>query len=93
MFLFAVMDLIKDGKKESAIYVEEHISTGIASSLFKKYKNEFIQAGFSIDHVESIDNYYKEQYNGVADSLEHKYRCEKEDGLYLIIKIALNEIF
>ena len=93
LFLFGIMDLIKNGEKESVKYVEDHLSTGIASVLFQKYENTFAQVGFRVDHLDSVNNYYKDNWNGTADGLEYKYICQNEDGLYLLIKLALNEIF
>ncbi len=91
MFLYGVCQLLKEGKNESCTIVEEKFITGIASYLYNKYNDVFYEICHT-DNLEPIDDYYKELY-GIADGVEEKrYCCEENDGLWLVLKIALNEM-
>ena len=92
MFLYGVIELIKNNKIETVSAVEEKLSTGIAEYLYSKHTDTFDSIGFNTDCIESIDVFYK-NFAGEADGAEGKYVCEEKDGLYLILKLALNEIF
>lgn len=90
-FLLVVLKLISDGKKETCSYIEEVIKEGVATALLNKYPEEFNESSFASDWAESVDTYYK-QWNGCADGQEYKYECEEDDGLALVIGLALNGI-
>ena len=91
LFLYALLQLIKDGKRESCAFVESKLSAGIASALREKYPTVFSES-LSSDIINEIDQYYK-KWSGCSDGEENKYACEVQDGLYLLIKLALNEIY
>lgn len=91
MFLYGVLDLIKAGKSEACGFVDENLSTGIATALCKKYSATFDNT-FNADCISEIDEYYKNAI-GCADGNEDRhYNCEESDGLYLLLKLALDEI-
>lgn len=92
MFLYGVLSLIKTGESIKYNIIEEKIGTGIASFLFFKYEKHFSKVGFNPDNLEVIDEFYKKSF-GITEGQENKYDCQENDGLYLIIKLALNEVF
>ena len=92
IFLYGVLAAIKENESLSYSVVEEQLSKGIAGFLFPKYEKFFKNVGFNADNLEAIDNFYKTSC-GIVDGQENKYDCQENDGLYLIIKIALNELF
>ena len=61
---------------------------------FSQNCNSFFEEnGFNVDNIPPIDEYFR-QWSGIADGQEmRKYACQSDDGLILIIKLALNEIF
>ncbi len=89
-FLYGLLELIKTEKIENTEIVSTKISDGIATYLYSKYKCEFDSVGFNLDNLECINEYYK-SYSGI-DGTEGIYRCNKKDGIYFLIKLALNEI-
>ena len=91
MFLYGVLSLIKCGTTLSCEKVEQILSKGIASVLYHKYSLHFDQNGFNPDNIEKIDAFYKNCY-GVPDGRESLHACKANDGLYLIIKLALDNI-
>ncbi len=92
MFLYEILALIKEGKKEATVSIEDALSKGVATYLCSKYPNEFSEV-LSCDNIEKIDLYYKNS-SGLPDGVEwRRYDCTSEDGLYLLLKLALNEIF
>ena len=92
LFLYGVLELIKNQKSESCGIIEEQMRIGVASVLYSKYSKLFNGLGFHSDKCQEIDEYYK-RYVGVVDGKENKYACESNDGLYLIIKLALEEMY
>lgn len=93
IFLYTMLDLILHGKSETCTDVETLLSHDIASKMYMSYTSFFEQNGFHRDNIPQIDEYYK-QWSGVADYQEmRKYSFKADDGLALIIKLALNEIF
>ena len=81
----------KSKEHESCAFVESKLSSGIASALREKYPTVFSES-LSADNINEIDRYYK-KWSGCSDAEESKYVCEVQDGLYLLIKLALNEIY
>jgi len=92
MFLYGVLSAIKANESLAYNTVDEQLRNGVASFLFSKYEKHFRNVGFNGDDLEAIDNFYKMSC-GIVDGQENKYDCQENDGLYLIIKIAFNEIF
>lgn len=93
LFLYTVIDLISQGKAETCANMERLLSKGVASELYKPYISFFNQYGLYADNILQVDDYYK-QWSGVADGQEmRKYGCKEENGLALILKLALNEIY
>jgi len=88
IFLYAILDLIKNQKRENISFIEENLNNGIATVLYSKYSEYFDRLCIGKDNLLLADNYYK-KYAGVADGCEGKYACEENDGLYLIVKLAL----
>ena len=74
IFLYSILELIKKGKTESCQTIEDKLSEGIASFLYKKYVKEFNSLGFNCDYIDNINEYYKE-FIGIADGEENKYCC------------------
>lgn len=91
MFLLVVLDLILSGEQISNIYIEDNLTGGIAKVLYEKYKTTFDKLGFNPDNIEVVNEYFR-QYYGVADAQEHKY-IKHDNGLALLLGLALNEIF
>lgn len=91
MFLYGVLDLIKAGKSETCSFVEENLSTGIATALYKKYNDAFYNT-FNADYISEIDEYYKNAVGCVDGNEDRHYNCEENDGLYLLLKLTLNKI-
>ena len=93
MFLSALIDLISEGKTETCTSMEEALSPGVASKLCASYRHAFEKSGFDLDNIDGINEYYK-QWTGVANGEElRKYACKESEGLQLLVKLALNEIF
>ena len=93
MFLSILLDLVSKGDKVSCIEVEAALSSGVATKLYSSYNSFFEENGFNVDNIPPIDEYFR-QWSGIADGKEmRKYACQSDDGLILIIKLALNEIF
>ena len=92
MFLYGLLELIKEEKSERYDEISEQISKVIASYLYPKYQNAFDKINFNTYNLDVIDDYYK-MMSGCADGEEGRCYCESNDGLFLLIKLALNEIF
>ena len=89
MFLLITLKLISEGVKENLEFVENSMSTGLATALFEKHKKVYEEAGIGIDQLEAIDQYYKNLV-GVAEGSEEKCFCDNDDlGLQLVIGLAL----
>ena len=91
LFLFGIIELISKGRNESCTYIEDNISKGIATVLYRKYTADFDRCGFNVDRAEEVDAFYR-NYAGVANGAEGKFGCEEKDGLLLIIALAVNEM-
>lgn len=91
MFLYGVLDLIKAGESETCSFVEENLRTGIATALYEKYNDIFYNT-FNADYISEIDEYYKNAVSCADGNGDKHYNCEEPDGLYLLLKLALNEI-
>jgi len=91
VFLLILLNLVADGKSETCKWVEDNISPGIATSLFKQYRKEFERVGMNTETIEEIDAYYR-NWTGCLDGKEQQYLVEKDNGLQLLIAICLNEI-
>ncbi len=90
IFLYVLLGLIKEGKKESCKTIEKKLSTGIATYLYYNYQNVFDNYGFNPDNIDDINEYYKDFIN-VADGNENrKYFCDTDDGLYLLFYMTLD---
>ncbi len=92
VFLYAILQLIHTGEFEHISSIQEHLSTGIATYLYHKHKDTFDSIGVSTSNLCSIDEHYR-QWNGVSLGCEEKYVCAEDDGLYLLIKLELNNIY
>ena len=91
-FLLVTLKLLADGYMEKCDYVEENISgSGIASALVEKHGDVYRNV-LNQDSVRAIDEYYHENWSGIADGQENKYLCS-DNGLQIVIAVALNEIF
>ena len=93
IFLITLIDLISIGKKENCEQVKSLLATGVATKMYSSYATFFEKNNFNMDNIQCIDEYFK-QWAGCTDEQEkRKYNCDKTEGLQLIIKLALNEIF
>lgn len=93
VFLLTLLELEMQGKKEKCEEIERMISKGIATALYQKYTSYFEANGFHPDNIDGIDNYYK-QWDGCADGKElSHYMCSEDNGIVLLIALALNEIY
>ncbi len=92
MFLYGVIELIKNGEIETVDILEEKILTGVASYLYFKYPDTFEAVGFDGSDVELVDAFFKKSI-GLSDDADRKYLCKEKEGLYFILKLALNEVY
>lgn len=93
IFLYTVIDLIVQGESETCKDVETQLSNGVASELRALHPFAFDENELDPNNISEIDEYFK-KWRGVADGEEmRKYGCREDDGLALIVKLALNEIF
>lgn len=89
-FLLGVLSLSSQGKKESCEFMKTNISKGIASALYEKYQRDFDRRAFSVNYLESVDEFFR-QYDGCIDGNEHKYVDDVENsGLLLLIGLTLD---
>lgn len=88
-FLYATLNLIKHGEKETCEELEKNVRNGVATYLSAKYKEYFTEIPqYKIDEA---DNYFRDQEAEFADS-DRSYDCRGDEGLYLLISIALNKL-
>lgn len=93
IFLFSVCRMIKDRKTETCACIEEHLSTGIATYLYGRYRYAFERYDFNLEHLAPIDDYYRNQVDPVDGRADRRYDCQETDGLWLVLQLALNEIY
>lgn len=92
IFLYTVIDLISHGESKTCTYIEAQLCNGIAKKMYELYSCAFDQNNFNKDCIPEVDKFYKKM-SGLADGQEmRKYGCEANDGLALLIKLALNYI-
>lgn len=89
MFLYGVLDLIKDGKQENCSVLAERANNGIATYLVKENKSFFERNGLRPDKIHEADEFYR-NYATEFDRADSVYACDENDGLFLLIKLALN---
>lgn len=91
MFLLTLLNMISNGKSERCDIIEDALGSGVATFLRNKYTDCF--CGAIDDSLTNLDNYYK-RFSGCADGNEfRKYLCGDNDGLALLIALALNDIY
>ena len=66
---------------------------GIASVLYSKYPDVFNNVAFTPDKCREIDEYYKTYIGIVDDDWSKKFACENTDGLFWVIKLALEKVY
>ena len=66
LFLYCLLDLIKEQNYEKTTFINDHLASGISTILYKKYKTVFDKLSFNTDNLEAIDKYYQDLL-GVAD--------------------------
>ena len=93
LFLIVTVKMIASGEHESVETIEAKIAEGVSSYLVSHYKEYFESIYFDYDNCESIDEYYKNEWSGCADAKEEKYNCGTNDGLVLIVNLALDDAF
>lgn len=91
-FLLALLDILDNGEKCSCETVEKKFSTGIVDYLYSLFKPYFDKNAFDLAFSENIDAYYKNLY-GVVDGREYKYSCTQDDGIKLLIGLAIDNIY
>ena len=80
------------GEIEGCSEIEAALTNGVATALYKKHPAYFKQS-ISLDILENINEYFK-KWAGCANGEEYrKYLCNENQGLYLLIVLALNEIY
>lgn len=89
MFLYAILDMIKNSKKESCNELANKVNFGVASYLATKYTDYFNNV--HKDKIEELDDLFR-NYIEEFDEKVSKYNCDDDEGLYLLIAIALNEL-
>ena len=90
-FLFETLSLISKGEHELISDIEKHIQNGdIVCYINNKYKCDM-----NPDTYEMIEQYYKKQWSGCAEGAEdRRYGLQNEnDGLLLIVALALNDVY
>lgn len=90
-FLYVIIDLIKNSKKESCKILADTVRTGIADYLYPKYEEYFVKGSFCQYKTQEVNEFYK-NYIEEFDRAEKKYNCSNDEGLYLLLAIAMNEI-
>lgn len=93
IFLITLLEMLEEGLHISCEEVEAGIADGIANMLLKKYSTYFERNGFSADSADNVDKYYSEVVGCAESEEERKYACDKQAGLSLLIKLALNDIY
>lgn len=94
IFFSVLHDLIRSGMTESCADVEAHFSTGAATYLNEKYPDAFMQMGGIPDEsLKELDQYYASYAGCVCGSEYHKYDCLENEGLWLLIMLALNNMY
>ena len=83
MFLYVILNLIKNTQKENCNVLSDKVNTGIADYLYFKYEHYFVDSSFDKCKLKDINEFY---------NAERKYKCSNDEGLYLLVAIALNEI-
>ena len=92
-FIYPLFKLLKIGAKETCSRIEEEIGNGIASYLFQKYNNEFVEYCFNENNAKDLDEYFKTTWLGCTEGNElKKYDCSEDEGLWLILCLILNDI-
>ena len=92
VFLLTLLHMNANGIKESCTTIESAIADGVATMLFNKYASQF-WGNFNSDHLNGIDEYYR-NFSGCAEGNEmRQYLCSESDGLVLLIALALNDIY
>ena len=92
VFLLIVLEMISKGEIEGCSEIEAALTNGVATALYKKHPAYFEQS-ISLDNLENINEYFK-KWAGCANGEEYrKYLCNENQGLYLLIVLALNEIY
>lgn len=90
-FLYVIIDLIKNSKKENCNVLSNNVNTGIADYLYSKYEEYFVKGNFDKYKTQDVNEFYK-NYIEEFDRAKRKYNCSNDEGLYLLLAIALNEI-
>lgn len=91
MFLYIILDLIKNTEKENCNMLSGKVNKGIADYLYSKYEQYFVDSSFDKCKLKDINEFYK-NYSTEFYNAERKYKCSNDEGLYLLVAIALNEI-
>ena len=91
MFLYVILDLIKNTEKENCNMLSDKVNIGIADYLYSKYEQYFVNVGFDKIKIKDVNKFYK-NYSAEFYNAERKYNCSDGEGLYLLLAIALNEI-
>ena len=93
LFLLTVLEMQMEGCRESCESIEAFISQGVASRLYSKYVKYYDSNGFNPDLVGGVDDYYMKWSGCVNGCAERKYAVSDENGLGLLIALALNDIY
>ncbi len=92
LFIYGLIDLIKDHQQMNVKTVEENLLSGIATFLYRKYSDVFEKVDFNQENILDIDEYFRKWLGVASDVEDRKYNCCDDDGICLLIKLALNDI-
>lgn len=90
-FLITVAHLIHNAKKISCSDVQQNLNSGIATYLYKKHRAFFDELSCS-EFLPELDDFYRQFIGCVEGSEDRKYACKHDEGLVLILALALNEM-
>ena len=90
VFLLVTLSLMLSDSKISCIEAEQMLAEGVATKMYDIYP--IYQNFLSKSTLLSVDSYYK-KWVGCAEGIEaRKYLCDSDNGLQLLVALALNEI-
>lgn len=91
IFLLSLLRIESEGGSISCNWVEEHLNKNVASSIYTKYPKAFEKMGFHPDNLQALDAYYAAYADCFEGCEESKFGCQENDGLHLLIALALEE--
>lgn len=90
-FILSLLRIESEGGHVSCDWVEEYLNKNVASSIYTKYPKVFAEMGFHPDNLQVLDAYYAAYAGCFGGREESKFGCQENDGLHLLIALALEE--